>query len=231
MIFIVERLYIIDRKNEISNMYKLIIWDLDGTLIDTTRGVVTAVKETLLELGLSLPNEFDYSLFVGPPMQDSFSRFFNQKTDVALANANKFRKNYSKYVLDAELYPNCMEVLDYLKNKGYLMAVATNKSEENAKKLLGNIGISCFFDVIYGSDLGGKLNKSDIIRKCIEHIRVDSSECLYVGDSSYDLVGANKNDVDFVAVTYGFGFARTEDVPKSACKLIINDLEDIRAIL
>lgn len=193
-------------------MYKAIIWDLDGTLLDTTQGVLFAVNETINQLKLSMPSEQVLCKFVGPPMQLSFEKYYGMDEDKALEAANLFRKIYKENsLLKAELYPDVMEVLSTLKNKGYRMAVATNKSHDNAMQILQYFGIADFCDYMKGADLKGKLKKSDIINACIRKMKLNPDESLYIGDSIFDYEGAKQTGLNFLGVTYGFGFKENEE--------------------
>ena len=96
-------------------MYKAIIWDLDGTLLDTTSGVIYAVEYTIRELGLKMPDEKILRTFPGPPMQLSFKKYYSMGEKDALEAANRFRFNYKNHsLLKAERYPNILEILSYL---------------------------------------------------------------------------------------------------------------------
>ena len=194
-------------------MIKGIIWDLDGTLLDTTEGVMYAVEKTVAQLKLAPLKPDILKQFVGPPMQDSFVKFYGFDGTSALKAANLFRENYKKESLfKATLYPHTMETLRALKNRGYTMGVATNKSHDNALSIVEHFGISSFCDCVLGSDLGGKLKKADIIKKCLFELSIDSDEAVYIGDSSYDLQGAEEVGMQFFGVSYGFGFKKGENM-------------------
>ena len=192
-------------------MYKAVVFDLDGTLLDTTPGVVYAVRYTIDELGLPMPDDATVQTFVGPPMQLSFAKHFGMEPEPALEAANRFRANYKEHsLLMAQLYPHALELLAHLKNKGYKIAVATNKSHDNAMGILKHFGVADYCDFMMGSDLGGKLKKADIIAKCLEEIAVSPADAVYIGDSIFDYEGAEKVGMDFIGVTYGFGFREGE---------------------
>ena len=194
-------------------MYKAIIWDLDGTLLNTTEGVKKAVKSTIIELGLELLDEMTLDKFVGPPMQLSFQQYYLMDEKKALFAANRFRTHYkNESLFIAELYPETLTVLKNLRQNGYRMAVATNKSHENAIAILKHFGVSKYCDFMMGSDLEGKFKKAEIIKKCLEALCVNPNEAIYIGDSIFDLEGAQKIGMDFIGVTYGFGFHRGESI-------------------
>ena len=141
-------------------MYKTVIFDLDGTLLDSTVGIIDAVKITLGELGLECPPDDVLKTFIGPPIQDSFSRQFGLDKESAMKYADMFRANYRKYsMFRATLYNGVLELLESLKNSGRKVAVATYKSHDNAMAVLEHFGILRFCDYALGSDAEGKMSK------------------------------------------------------------------------
>lgn len=194
-------------------LYKYILFDLDGTLLDTTQGVIDAVKITITQYGFSMPSDEILKSFVGPPMQKSMAETFNLDKETALQVANDFRANYKKYSLyKAELYPNIIEMFEELCNRGFKIAIATNKSHENAEGIIKHFGLDKYCDFYMGSDLTGKLTKADIVEKCIEVLGADKEQTVLIGDSEFDLIGAKQAGIDFLGVTYGFGFKKPEEV-------------------
>lgn len=198
---------------ELNKRYKAVILDLDGTLLDTTAGVVFAVEKTIVERKLPMPDNVTLKTFVGPPMQLSFQKHFGLSEEEALIAANDFRTNYKSHsLLRAELYPGVIEALEELKRRGYKLAVATNKSHENAMAILEHFGVAQLCDFAMGSDLAGKLKKADIIVRCLAGLGVEPEKAVYVGDSVFDLEGATSVGMDFIGATYGFGFDAREDI-------------------
>lgn len=213
-------------------MYKAVLFDLDGTLLDTTPGVIHAVIYTIKELGLQMLSQEILQNFVGPPMQLSFQKYFSMDKTNAMQSANLFRKNYKEQsLLRAELYPQTIEIIRTIKNKGYKIAVATNKSHDNAVMLLKYFGIADFCDYMLGSDLEGKLKKSDIIDICMKHLDVKKEDTVYVGDSFFDLEGAKATEIDFIAATYGFGFDSRTKFNNTRVVGTIGTIGDVLAFL
>lgn len=189
-------------------MYKAILFDLDGTLLDTTEGVVHAVKRAITELGMEMPPYNELLEYVGPPMQLSFMKHYGMEKKEALDAANLFRKIYKEESLFlARVYDGVFGILEYLKTCNIKIAVATNKSHFNAIEILKHFGISEYCDCMMGSDLEGKLQKADIIIESLKKLDVPANEALYIGDSEFDLEGANIANIQFLGVTYGFGFS------------------------
>ncbi|MCH5323526.1 MAG: HAD hydrolase-like protein [Helicobacter sp.] len=187
-------------------MYKTFLFDLDGTLLDTTEGVLKAVTKTIQKLNLPFPKNEILQDFVGPPMQESFIKHFLVDSQTALEYANLFRIIYKDSLYEAKLYNGISELLKELKRKKFQIAVATNKSHENAMSILDKFNILSLCDFAMGSDLEGKLKKEDIINTCIKQLCADKKSTLLIGDSIADSNGALRAGIDFIAVIYGFGF-------------------------
>jgi phosphoglycolate phosphatase len=193
--------------------YKAVLFDLDGTLIDTSKGVIHCIGLTIEKLNLPKLSMEDTLKFIGPPLQDSFRDICHlDETTVDLA-VKTFRSYYvGDNLFNVEIYDGIFELLELLKSKNIKVAVATYKQEAFAKTLLEHFGIAKYCDYIYGSDPQGILTKADIVQKCIDSFGVDNSQVVLIGDSHFDAIGAKHANVDFIAVTYGFGFKSPSDV-------------------
>ena len=194
--------------------YELAVFDLDGTLLDTGRGVLSAVRYTVKELGLEMPDEDTLKTFIGPPIQDSFARTYGFEGPVLQDIATVFRNFYStKTLLEADLYEGITELFEALCERGIKSAVATYKREDYAVKLLKHFGFDKYTDIMYGGDHENKLKKQDIIEKCIVSAGIsDISKVVMIGDTVFDAVGAEKIGADFIGVSYGYGFKTLDDI-------------------
>lgn len=194
--------------------YELAVFDLDGTLLDTGRGVLSAVRYTVKELGLEMPDEDTLKTFIGPPIQDSFARTYGFEGPVLQDIATVFRNFYStKTLLEADLYEGISELFEAICERGIKPAVATYKREDYAVKLLKHFGFDKYTDIMYGGDHENKLKKQDIIEKCIVSAGIsDISKVVMIGDTVFDAVGAEKIGADFIGVSYGYGFKTLDDI-------------------
>lgn len=187
--------------------YKLIIFDLDGTLIDTSEGVILSFQYVFDKYNLSVPDGLSVNNFIGPPLLKTFGEYFNLTGDTLFSAIRDFREYYaSGNIFKAKLYDKMDYVLQELKRQGYLLAVATNKNETHAHMVLEHFDIEKYFDSISGSNASETLEKKDIINTTLSKLSIANNQALMVGDASTDLVGARLSNVDFLAVTYGFGF-------------------------
>ena len=199
--------------------YHLIIFDLDGTLLDTSEGILSSVRYTIDRFGFrELPEEVLRS-FIGPPIQDSFSVAYGLEGPILQEIATVFRDRYkSTDLLKAKPYPGIFEALERLKSSGKRLAVATYKREDYALDILRHFGFDRFFSVMHGGDHENRLKKPDIIRLCIDETEGANEEnSLLVGDTLSDSSGAEKVGIDFLGVSYGFGFRSPADASRIKC--------------
>lgn len=197
--------------------YEIAVFDVDGTLLDTTEGVVSAVKHTIEEKGLKeLPYE-TLLTFIGPPIQDSFQRVYGFEGEILQELATTFRDYYKNVdLLKARPYDGIYDLFDALAKRNVKLAVATYKRQDYAVEILKHFGFDQYTDILYGADHENKLKKVDIIRKCMDDLGAVSYEnAVMIGDSWHDANGAAQIGVDFIGVTYGFDFKTKEEVFKN----------------
>ena len=194
--------------------YKLIIFDVDGTLLDTTEGVIEAVKFVIKKNSLKALAEEQLRTFIGPPIQKSFETHYSLTKERAQELANDFRNRYkSEDLFKATPYEGVYDLMEQLMKLGYIIAIATYKRHDYAIDILKHFKFHKYTSIMYGADHFNKLTKKDIILKCIEDTSIMSyEEVLMVGDTDNDAIGAKELGIDFIGVTYGFGFKNSEMV-------------------
>ncbi len=198
--------------------YDAVIFDLDGTLLDTSEGIFRSVSYAIEKLGFEKLKPEVLRTFIGPPIQRSFALVYGLGKQEADEAADVFRNRYKEEdLLFAKPYEGIFETLNALRNAGIKTAVATYKRQDYAEKILIHFGFDKACDAICGSDLEGKLSKRDIIENAINCLGAGKRGVVMIGDSDNDAVGASEIGVDFIGVTYGFGFSRAEDVNEFPC--------------
>lgn len=194
-------------------MIKNVIFDLDGTLLDTSEGILLSVEHTVKELKYcELTHEQKLS-FIGPPVQVSLKRLYGLSDEEAQRGAGVFREFYKdKALLKAKPYDGIYDLCEDLKKRGIGMAVATYKREDYALKLLKHFDFDKYCDPMHGADNNNVMKKEDIILMCVNEMNAGKEECVLIGDTDNDAKGAAKAGIPFIAATWGFGFKKKEDL-------------------
>lgn len=189
---------------------KLVIFDLDGTLLNTITDLAVATNRALSQLGFPTHDEEAYKIFVGNGIDVLFERALPEGEKTA-GNVKRMREiflpYYSKHSQDATApYPGIVDLLKALKTDGVKIAVASNKYHEGALEVVRGYFPDMEFDVVFGHR-DGHQPKPDpaIVFDILEVCGIsDKSRVLYVGDTSVDMQTAHNAGVPAVAVTWGF---------------------------
>jgi phosphoglycolate phosphatase len=213
-------------------MYKYILFDLDGTLIEHKEGITKCVAYALNKFGIKVKNLDDLTVFIGPPLIDSFMKYYNMSLDDAKLAVKFYRERFQvNGILECELYKNVEETLKKLKKENKILLIATSKPEDFTNSILKRLDIYKYFDLIVGATLdGSRGEKSGVIKYALDQINIiDLSEVIMVGDRMFDIFGAKKNNIDSIGVSYGY--AIDNELFESNPTFIVNDIEDIIDII
>ncbi len=193
---------------------KAVLWDMDGTLFNTKRGIELGVRAAALDAGFTPPDTKEVEMFIGPPIQETFRKFYGISKEKASEVADIFRKYYREknYVLECDPYPGLIETLKDLKADGLYQAVCTLKKQDMAERIIRNNELDPLFDSIIGTDKDDSIKKHDTIRMTCERLGIKETEAVLAGDTDYDALGAERAGCLFIGVTYGFGFKDKEMV-------------------
>ena len=160
--------------------------------------------------GLVLDSNFDYRVFIGPPVQNTFKRLFPWLNDEDIKRVSlDFRNHYKdEDLFKAIPYPYLYDVLDEAKKNNVDVSVATFKREDYAYDIVDHFGVTKYTKNIHGQDFEGKRNKADIVALTIEESGYTKDECLMIGDTDSDGNAARDVGIDFLEVLFGFGFSK-----------------------
>lgn len=189
-------------------MIKCIIFDLDGTLIDTLKDLGTTANDILNEYGYSSIDIEQYRYIVGNGIRTLMERSLTRVNgDLSLLDDAyaKFIKNYNENCLKyACLYPGIKELIEELKNKDYLLYVNTNKNHEISIEMI-NYFLPNVFLGVYGDSKDFPRKPSPyIVNTIIDRHNLKTDEVLYVGDSNVDCITAHNANIKVVGCKYGF---------------------------
>lgn len=191
---------------------KNIIWDLDGTLVDTAPGIVLTYTYLMQNQYLPNRNEAEIQRLIGPRLQFVFQEEFRLTTEQAQEMVVRFREYYDTHGLShAEPYPQVLNVVGKLKEKGFTQSIVTNKREDLAKSLCARYSLNKFMGVLIGGDPCGEKAKSELVEHCLQSL--GTRDAIMIGDTEEDKQAAAKAGISFLGVNYGYGF---HDVPSYA---------------
>lgn len=190
-------------------MLKNILFDLDGTLVDSGEGIMNALRYAYHKENLAIPLDEVLRKFIGPPLMESFQKYSNIDPQSQLAHALlvDFQDFYDTTGWQQlQLYPQIVTLLQQLQQAGYRCYVTTAKPEPFAQKIIQNLQLDKYFQGIYGADLSEKMQKKDVIAQALKQEQItDPKTCVMIGDRDTDVLGARANDVATIGVLYGFG--------------------------
>lgn len=188
--------------------YKVILFDLDGTLTEPKIGITKSVQYALQKMGINEPNLDKLEPFIGPPLQDAFKEMYGFNEELSKQAVTYYRERFSKIgIFENEVFENIPQLLQLLKKSGYILSLATSKPTVFAERILEHFQLKSYFSLIEGSNLDGThAIKREIIASVMEHFdEFHPEDFLMVGDRKYDIIGANENGIDSIAVLYGYG--------------------------
>ncbi|MBQ9265936.1 MAG: HAD family hydrolase [Bacilli bacterium] len=178
-------------------MVKLLIFDMDGTLIDTDKVLLETWKELfkLYKPSDYVVDEEVVRTFSGPPIQESIAKAFPEKDQSFILKEYRARtEKYYDYYL--KIYPGEKEVLERLSKEGYILAIATQKNKKMALKSLEMQGIYDYFSLILTSNDGFKTKPSpDMINYILANFDCKPEEAIMIGDTAYDYLAAKNAGV------------------------------------
>jgi phosphoglycolate phosphatase len=214
------------------NNFSHIIFDLDGTLTDNTRGIEASVKYALDKMQI---DGFSGGLpegFIGPPLQQGFKNLYGLNERNTHLAVEYFREYYSVHGLyENDLYPGVSEMLEELHFAGKELFIATSKLEKFAVQICEHFGFDKYILQLKGADYKGDYaTKTNIISHLLKSRQLAPSKNIaMVGDTIFDIEGGMVNGLITLAVTYGFG--KKEELQKAGPDFWAESVEELYQIL
>ncbi len=211
--------------------YKVIAFDLDGTLTNPERGLIQGFVYAFKRLGIEYGEPSSLRRFIGPPLYEEWQREFGFSFEEASHAIEVFREYYNVYGWrENEVYPGIEELLGALSAAGKTLIVATSKPEVTAKKVLRLFGLDKYFSTIAGASSDGSSDsKSIILKRAIENTGYAASACILVGDRKYDAEGARTVGADSLGVLWGHG--SEEELNSAPFTAIAKTPEEVKKML
>lgn len=212
--------------------YSTILFDLDGTLTDSSQGIINSIIYALKKYNI---NDYDMSLlkkFLGPPLHESFEKFFSFDKEKSL-QAVKFYREYfsSKGLFENEVYGGITDLLKTLKERDKTLILATSKPQPFTDKIMEHFDLAKYFDFIAGSNMDTtRSKKAEVIEYALSECNVkDKSKVIMIGDRAEDMIGAQSVGIDSIGVEYGYG--TFDELKNAGATYIVKTVDELKNLL
>lgn len=209
--------------------YTSLLFDLDGTLIDSGEGIMSCAALALNRLGLPVPPPDELRTFVGPPLSESFPRFgcTPQQTEEAITIYRQRYNTVGKF--EGFPYPGIAQLLSRLKDVGCRLYVATSKPEPVSVEILHHFGLADYFDRIAGAALDkSRGTKAEVIAYLLREVG-PLERPLMIGDTAYDVLGAARHGIPTAGVDWGYG--TVESMRQAGAAAIVSSVDELFALI
>jgi phosphoglycolate phosphatase len=182
----------------------MVLFDLDGTLVDSAPGIWASIRVVAAELRLPEPTPAQLRAMVGPPLQEGFAATFGLRADDVDRAIVAYRAFYSAgAMLDAPPYPGIPELLGQLRSAGTTLAVATSKPEDFAVRILAHVGLLAEFASVHGATLDGAVRHKEQVVAAALAAHPDGARPVLVGDRAQDVLGARVHGLPCIGAGWG----------------------------
>lgn len=215
-----------------THPYSCVLFDLDGTIVDSAPGITATLAYTFEQLGMPIPSPSELLVYVGPPILDSFRDLAKLNTQESEHALDIYRARYLQHgVSDATMYPGIDRVLRRIHDEGVALSLATSKPELPATLILNEFDVTKYFDFITGaSEDEVRSAKADVVEEALRRLRsigADTSRPVMIGDRNFDTIGAAAHNVPTIYVEWGYG-SPAEQVGSIAA---VKNADELEALL
>ncbi|MCX7785175.1 MAG: HAD hydrolase-like protein [candidate division WOR-3 bacterium] len=211
--------------------HKILLFDLDGTLTDSKQGIINSIRYALSKMNLK-ENNINLEKFIGPPLAESFEKYFGLDNNTARYAVSVYREYYAvKGIFENRVYPGIPELLHKLKDKKKTLVCVTSKAGYYAQQILDHFNLSQYFTKLVGSNMDLTCtHKIELIRLALSYFPENSnSDFIMIGDRADDIIGAKKNNIKSIGVLYGYGTA--EEIKAETPDYIVKSVKELRRTL
>ena len=188
--------------------FKYYLFDLDGTLTDPGIGITNSVMYALEKFNIHVSDREELYPFIGPPLVYSFMKYYDFDEKQALQAVEYYREYFRvDGIFENKLYGGIPEMLEELKARNAVTALATSKPYEFSVRILEHFGLRQYFDFVGAATMDGRISKkADVIRHLLDELGdIDAGSVLMIGDRDQDVEGAKANGLRCAGVLWGYG--------------------------
>ncbi|KSU51713.1 HAD hydrolase-like protein [Microbacterium enclense] len=214
--------------------FSCVLWDVDGTLVDASEGILRRLTTTLNHFGRTPPTRGELSRWIGPPMFESFQVNVGMTAEQAV-EAVAFYRGLNKsegYTVSAQLYPGVGDLVHELHAAGVPQSTASSKPEVQVVALMDHFGLAPALEATVGASLDERTlsSKADIVREALRRLEAagaDTSRPVLIGDRHHDVEGGQDAGVPVIFVRWGFSWPHEAEGAQAA----VGDVDQLRALL
>lgn len=212
--------------------FETILFDLDGTLTDSKDGILRSLRYALDKMGIPCEAERPLDCFIGPPLLDTLRTHFDLCDAHAHQTVVAYREYFTEFgMFENAVYPDVIELLEELQDDGRILVLSTAKPTPYAETILRHFGLDRFFPRVVGANLDGtRLHKDEVIAETLRQLPAAAKRSIVmVGDREHDVLGARRNGLECIGVTYGYG--TLEELQAAGAKWIVRSVAELGALL
>ena len=187
--------------------WKTVLFDLDGTLFDTSAGIVGSIRYALELFGERAGSDRDLHKFIGPPVVEALQEFYGMSGGRAEQVKNAFRARYREQgVFECAPIDGAEQCLQALSRAGMTLAVATSKPIAFARQILQRFGFFEYFTAVCGAESDAGSGKAEVVSRALRALGLaeGAAGCVMVGDRKYDVAGAAACKIPCIGLDTGF---------------------------
>ncbi|MFT4135315.1 HAD hydrolase-like protein [Microbacterium sp.] len=214
--------------------WSCILWDVDGTLVDASDGILQRLTRTLDHFGHPEPTRAELVHWIGPPMHESFQKNLGMSPDQAAEAVTYFRAlgDVDGHTGGARTYPGMVELVADLAAAGVAQATASSKPEPQVVALMEHFGLAPHLQATAGAsaDEQTMAAKSDIVAEALRRLDalgLNTDRAVLVGDRHHDVEGGRDNDVPVIFVRWGFSWPHESE----GAQAVVDTVDQLRALL
>ena len=209
---------------------KAILFDLDGTIINSEEGITKCVQYALRAYGIDEPDRKKLLCFIGPPLDPVFREKYGMTEEEAWQAVEKYRERFDvEGIFECCLYDGVRDAIIRLKEKDYVPALASSKPETACRRILEHFLLTPYFDEVVGSTLDGRIStKEEVLEELGRRMadwQISRDEMCLIGDTKYDAAGAKAFGIRCIGVSYGFG--TREELLDAGAEAVFDQMEEV----
>ncbi len=209
----------------------LVLFDLDGTLIDSETGIVHTIEYALRKLGAPVPSRAELRTWIGPPLCVTFPRVLGDDAQRVERAVAFYHERFSAIGWrEHEVYPGIAPAIDAIAARGATLAVVTAKTAAHASRIIDHLPFGARFARTYApTPESAHSEKASMIAQALADFGVDACDAVMVGDRHFDIEGAKANGVRAVGVSWGFG--SVQELNEAGADRIVDSADALPSVL